>query len=164
MTAKQLPPGPVRKKPSATLRRLANGDRAPEYDAWCNMRCRCSNPRHRDFPYYGGRGVTVDAAWVSFEQFVADVGKRPTKRHTLERLDNSRGYEPGNVAWRTRVRQQNNRRNNRWLVVGGIRRTLGHWERLTGLPVRQRIIRGWDPERAVTQPLVTLACSEVHRG
>lgn len=156
MTAKPLPPGPLKKpKPVATARRLASGKATPEYDAWCNMRSRCLNPEHRDYAYYGGRGITVAESWDVFEQFVADVGKRPTKNHSIDRLDNTRGYEPGNVAWRTRQRQQNNRRNNRWLEAKGRRMTLGKWERLTGLPVRSRINRGWDPERAVTEPVAT---------
>lgn len=142
-------------------RRLANGRLSPEYIAWCNMRTRCLNPYHRDYKYYGGRGITVAESWDVFEQFLADVGKRPTKRHSIDRLDNSKGYEPGNVAWRTRARQQSNRSNNRWLEVNGRRMTVGKWERLTGLPVRLRIARGWDPERAVTEPATRARKREV---
>jgi hypothetical protein len=117
------------------------------------MRCRCLNPKHRDYRYYGGRGITVAECWSSYERFLADVGKRPSKRHSIDRVDNLRGYEPGNVAWRTRAQQQSNRRCCRWIEANGKRRTVGHWERLSGLPVRGRLKLGWDPVRAVTEPV-----------
>ncbi|MFB6955481.1 AP2 domain-containing protein [Streptomyces sp. NPDC056309] len=82
-----------------------------EYAIWTSMKQRCLNPAHRRYENYGGRGITVCPRWqTSFEAFLADMGPRPSKDHTLDRLDNDRGYEPGNVAWRTYREQAANRR------------------------------------------------------
>jgi len=85
--------------------------RTPEYTAWQNMRARCLRPSHPSFSRYGGRGITVDPAWDSFERFLADVGRRPAPDLSLDRIDNSGNYEPGNVRWATAKQQATNRRN-----------------------------------------------------
>lgn len=84
--------------------------RTAEYRAWEAMIQRCTNPRCRIYAYYGGRGITVSATWRrSFEAFYAHMGPRP-RGHSLERIDNERGYEPGNCKWATKPEQQNNTR------------------------------------------------------
>lgn len=84
--------------------------KSPEYQAWLDMRRRCGNPTHKDYRHYGGRGITVCPAWLqSFNTFLADMGSRPTGL-TLERIDNDRGYEPGNCKWATRKEQRHNSR------------------------------------------------------
>ena len=83
----------------------------PEYKAWSNMIRRCTNPRCKDWSKYGGRGITVCERWRnSFLNFLEDVGEKPSIFLLLERFDNNRGYEPGNVGWATSKEQQNNRR------------------------------------------------------
>lgn len=87
---------------------------APEshalYSTWKGMKERCSNPNHIRYAEYGGRGITVCERWRdNFWSFVADVGERPDG-HTLDRVDNDRGYEPGNVRWATRSEQNANKR------------------------------------------------------
>lgn len=82
----------------------------PEYCAWKGMKRRCLNPRAKDFSRYGGRGITVDPAWAMFSNFLADMGCRPTARHSLERIANDRGYSPGNCMWATRKEQARNRK------------------------------------------------------
>jgi len=86
----------------------------PEYKCWQQLKARCLNPNHRAYPDYGGRGVIVHEDWAEdFVAFLRHVGPRPSPKHSLDRLDNDRGYEPGNVAWRTKVQQNNNRRPHR---------------------------------------------------
>ena len=87
----------------------------PEYTAWLEMNRRCNNPSFIGFANYGGRGIKVRyAKWrTSFETFLADVGYRPSKRHSLDRIDNDGHYEPGNVRWATRKQQAENRRPRR---------------------------------------------------
>ncbi len=85
---------------------------SPTYTSWRCMLRRCSDPNHRMWPYYGGKGVEVAERWKGaggFANFLADIGPRPTKRHTLGRLDETKGYAPGNVAWQTRRQQDRTR-------------------------------------------------------
>lgn len=90
----------------------SNGKRTPEHVAWASMKQRCLNRRSRHWPDYGGRGIAVCQAWQEdFKQFLADVGRRPSSKHSLDRYpDNDGNYEPGNVRWATAAEQQANRR------------------------------------------------------
>lgn len=72
------------------------------------MLARCGNANHAAYPRYGGRGITVCERWQKFENFLADMGERPGDL-TLDRIDNDRGYEPGNCRWTTRAVQVRNR-------------------------------------------------------
>lgn len=83
---------------------------SPEYRAWWQMKQRCYNPRNERFHRYGGRGITVCPEWIrSFEAFFADMGKRPTRDHSIDRINNDAGYAPGNCRWATRSQQQRNK-------------------------------------------------------
>lgn len=117
------------------------------------MRYRCRTPTSPDFKDYGGRGINVCDKWnVSFESFLNDVGPRPSASHTLERLNNSEGYIPGNVKWANRTEQQNNTRWNKILVLNGKSRTIAQWSRESGLNAQiiyRRIQRGWTVEKAL---------------
>jgi hypothetical protein len=88
----------------------------PEYEAWHSMKQRCDNPNHKYFVYYGGRGITYCSQWSDFTNFFADMGSRPSPEHTLERIDNDKGYAPDNCKWATMVEQNNNKRT-RYSVV-----------------------------------------------
>lgn len=82
----------------------------PTYDSWQSMLTRCLNPKHREFKYWGGRGITVCDRWRVFENFLADMGERPDGQ-TLDRWPDKNGnYEPGNCRWATPEEQSNNRR------------------------------------------------------
>lgn len=81
-----------------------------EYRSWQMMKNRCLNPRARDFRYYGGRGIGLCARWHEYLFFLADMGRRPTKAHTLERKNTNLGYSKSNCIWATRRDQSRNRR------------------------------------------------------
>lgn len=100
-------------------------DGTPEYHSWRSMRIRCSDPAHRYYRHYGGRGITVCERWAnSFEAFLADMGCRPSPKHTLDRIDNDGDYEPGNCRWATQSTQVRNSRHRRESKTGvmGVRR------------------------------------------
>lgn len=88
----------------------------PEYNVWLAMRDRCSNPDNKDYRHYGGRGIKVCEAWdSSYAAFIADMGYRPTPKHTIDRIEVNGGYEPGNCRWATWSEQRRNTR--RYLEV-----------------------------------------------
>lgn len=130
---------------------------APEWIAWRAIRARCLNTTHPAYPGYGGRGVTICDAWRdSFERFLADVGKRPSAEHSIDRVDNNLGYTPGNVVWSTRTEQGRNKRNNRLLTLGDTTRCLSEWSDVLGIDpttLARRIKLGWSVERTLTTPL-----------
>lgn len=88
-------------------------DASPElrkfYSAWLGMRARCSNPKHKDFKYYGAIGIAVCDRWMEFEAFKADMWPRPEGK-TLDRRDPNKGYSPDNCQWATHLEQRHNRR------------------------------------------------------
>jgi hypothetical protein len=95
-----------------------NGTRTPEYMAWQSMNNRCRNPAHPNFKYYGKRGITVCNRWSNnYENFLADMGRRPTPGHSLDRINNDRGYEPLNCRWATRTQQMRNRQPRKLTIV-----------------------------------------------
>ena len=91
----------------------ANRQCSPEYIAWCSMKARCDNPNNTDFKNWGGRGIAYCARWKEFPNFLADMGRKPTSRHTLGRRNNDGNYEPGNCQWELRTIQGQNRRGVR---------------------------------------------------
>lgn len=102
----------------------------PIWYSWSGMFGRCDNPRHPRYSSYGGRGITICDRWRGnrgFVHFLADMGERP-EGLTLDRVDNDRGYSPGNCRWATPKQQANNRRKAR----KGVKRVEGVRARLDG--------------------------------
>ncbi len=138
--------------------RRINGERSSaEYQAWTNMKSRCL-PTARDYERsrYFDRGIAVCEQWLrSFESFLAEVGRRPSPEMTLDRIDNNRGYEPGNVRWATKLVQQRNREDNFRVTVNGESKTAVEWAEITGVRegvIRSRIKKGIDARVAVSTP------------
>ncbi len=101
-----------------------------EYRIWKHIKDRCCNPNDGAYKNYGGRGIQVCDRWLrSFENFIADMGPRPSRCHSIERKDNNKGYEPSNCCWATRAQQSRNKRNNRWFTHDGQTMTLSEWAR-----------------------------------
>jgi hypothetical protein len=102
-----------------------------EYRAWRHMMSRCRNKNEPAFIWYGKRGIQVSDRWNDFSIFLQDMGKRPSTKHSIDRIDCNGNYEPGNCRWATMKEQQRNRRNNRILTVDRITASLvEHCERL----------------------------------
>lgn len=130
--------------------------KSPEYYTWNQMIQRCTNPKTESFPLYGGRGITVCDEWRTFERFYADMGPRPSPKHSIDRIDSDGPYAPNNCRWVLGKVQHRNRRNNRILKVGGVSCPVAEWAERTGIPasaIYGRIHIGWSDERAVTTPL-----------
>jgi len=92
-------------------RRFHGMHKAPEYVAWVSMLQRCTNPRSPSFHHYGGRGLTVCERWLKFENFLADIGPRPSPEFSIQRINNDLGYFAANCKWATRKEQASNMRN-----------------------------------------------------
>jgi hypothetical protein len=128
----------------------------PEHEIWQGMRKRCYQPTCRAYKDYGGRGIQVCDEWQDFARFYADMGPRPSPKHTVERHDNNGPYAPDNCSWAPRSEQANNTRRNRRLTLRGETRTLHQWAQSVGMTdhvLKKRLNRGWRIDKALTIPL-----------
>lgn len=98
----------------------------PEYYIWKCMRQRCNNPKSHKYPIYGGRGITVCERWNDFHNFISDMGTRPNKDYSIDRINNDGNYEPQNCRWSTRSEQMRNRREYSQEVKDRIVKNLGN--------------------------------------
>lgn len=123
------------------------GKTTPEYRAWTHMKTRCYNQKCDMYYAYGGRGIVVCERWLhSFENFLFDMGKRPSRKHSLDRFPDINGnYEPSNCRWATPEEQAANKRNNHWIEYNGRKMILEDWAKelnTTTTIIRRRLKRG----------------------
>jgi hypothetical protein len=124
----------------------------PEFLIWNGINKRCHNPNASKYPDYGGRGIFVCPEWRhDFAAFFAYIGARPSPRHQVDRIDNNRGYEPGNVRWATPLENARNTRRNVLITIGGVTRCASEWDEVAGFPHGSKVVlnryrRGWRGE------------------
>lgn len=129
-----------------------------EYWIWSAMIQRCTNKNNKGYHNYGGRGIKVCDEWLnSFEQFISDMGLRPSRKHSIERVNNNKGYNPENCIWATKDIQQRNRRirkdeivfNGETATQASLRLSKNTYRRLVQKRIKEL---GWDIEKAFTTP------------
>jgi hypothetical protein len=132
--------------------------RKGEYGIWRSMRRRCLSPLDKDYPHYGGRGITVCRQWnESFLNFWNDMGPRPSPAHSIDRKDNDGPYSADNCQWATPMQQTRNRPSyNRRITINGKTEVLAYW--LIDLGIRDstfrgRVARGMTDAEALTTPI-----------
>ncbi len=123
------------------------GKMTPEYYVWAGMKKRCTNANEKQFCDYGGRGIYVCKGYMTFANFLADLGPRPTPKHMIDRIDVNGSYTCGtcaqcrkrgakaNCRWATRIQQNRNTRRNRRLEFQGVSLTLAEWSARLGIPL-----------------------------
>lgn len=123
----------------------------PEYTTWRGMNERCNNPNNSHYPKYGGRGIGVCERWNSFENFIADMGKRPLN-HSLERKENDKGYEPDNCKWAPPVEQSRNTSRSIKITFGSETLCLKDWSERLGITdgALKHRLKKWSFEKAMT--------------
>lgn len=129
-----------------------------EYNSWCHMKERCYNPNSKFFKYYGGRGIKTCERWLnSFENFIEDMGLKPSKLHSLDRFPNNNGdYEKTNCRWATKKEQANNKRSTMYINYNNDIKSLKEWCEILELNYKKTHKRikyyGWSIERAFFDP------------
>ena len=126
-----------------------------EYRCWSGVVQRCINPNNNAYHDYGGRGITVCPEWLLFENFYRDMGDKPSKDHSLDRIDNDGPYCKEYCRWATPKEQANNKRRSRILTLNGITQSLTMWARTIGVSrgvLLHRLRLGWDVEAVLTTP------------
>jgi hypothetical protein len=162
MADRSIQPEPIGEKPHG--RGYANWkhglSKTKEFGIWWTMHQRCENPKAKDYSNYGGRGIGVCERWSDFSVFMADMGPRPSTRHTIERIDTEGDYGPENCCWATQREQHRNRRDNVYLTICGETAVLSDWAKRYGISPRTlsaRIRRGVEPREALTAERGSLA-------
>jgi hypothetical protein len=129
---------------------------APEYHPWNSMMQRCLNPKSDSYYLYGARGITVCDRWRDIREFIKDMGARPGPQYSLDRIDNNKGYIPGNVRWALAKNQANNRRDNRLIEYRGKLKSIQSHCDECGIgrgAFSTRILKGWSVDKALSTPV-----------
>jgi hypothetical protein len=147
----------IRRKIRLTHGATADRKSTPEYRAWKAMKGRCFDPNNISYKNYGARGVTVCDQWLNdYPAFLKEIGRRPSKNHSVDRINNNGNYEPGNVRWATRKEQRRNSDRIHPVTINGITKIICDWAAVSGVPeesISARIRHGWEYERAVFYPV-----------
>lgn len=124
-----------------------------EYGLWYEMKRRCFDEKRERYKDYGGRGITVCKRWLKFSNFIKDMGLRPSKEHSLERINNNKNYNAENCKWATAKEQSSNTRRNVFLEYNNEKLTLKQWAEKLGINYQtlyKRYRSGWDTKRILT--------------
>lgn len=150
--------GCLRKEVTSKQFKTHGLSKSPEYKIWAGMKARCYNPNVRSYSDYGDRGIKVCEHWKnSFENFLKDMGKRPSKSHTIERINNDKDYSPENCKWINSSEQATNRRSNIKLTYNDLTLTIAEWSRKLGIKcgtLEYRYHRGWTTEEILSTNLL----------
>lgn len=141
---------------SASKRNRTHGDRHTRlYGIWTNMKTRCTNGNCNRSRYYHEKGISVCEEWELYENFKKwSLENGYNDSLTLDRIDNSKGYEPSNCRWVTYKQQERNKTNNHVISYNGMSKTMVEWSEILGInygTLRSRIYRGWSIQRAFEQ-------------
>jgi hypothetical protein len=127
------------------------------YNSWANMIQRSTNKNHARYKDYGGRGIGVCKRWMTFTNFLSDMGEAPEGME-IDRINNDKGYTKSNCRWATPVQNNRNKRNNFRVKYMGQTKCLSEWAEITGinrLTLRHRLVDyRWPVHKAMTQPVV----------
>jgi hypothetical protein len=128
------------------------------YRCWTNIKQRCLNSNSQAYSNYGARGIKIYPLWEhDFNSFASYVGDRPSKKHSLDRIDNDRNYEPGNLRWATKAEQTRNSRRTRLFTYNNETRTLKEWSTVVGIPyktLKSRLQKKWTIESLFNIPKI----------
>lgn len=122
------------------------------YKAWADMKQRCNNPNCEMYPHYGGRGISYDPAWESFDAFFKDMGHAPAGK-SLDRKDNDKNYTADNCVWATELEQHQHTSRVVLLEYQGQTRTIAGWARQLGLSrsaIYWRLDNGWSVDKTLS--------------
>lgn len=129
--------------------------KSAEYMVWQGIKARCINKKSKGYRYYGARGIRVCDRWLSFDNFLADMGKkpRPGRDCSIERIDTNGDYSPENCKWATLKEQHANKKNTVRLTFNGETLSLPEWALKLGIKrttLATRLFKGWTVERTLT--------------
>ena len=144
--------GCLRKEIMSVSKRTHGLTKTSEYKTFIDMKNRCTNTNAAGYKNYGGRGICVE--WLCFEDFVADMGNRPSAKHYIDRIDNDGNYSSSNCRWSTRTENNRNRRNTIVLTFDGVTLPVVQMAERVGISycaLRSRIARGWPTDKACAQ-------------
>jgi hypothetical protein len=131
------------------------GKETKEYICWQLIRTRCNNVKSTYYKNYGGRGISVCSRWMEYQNFLSDMGRAPSVKHQIDRIDNDGNYEPGNCRWVTRTENMRNTRRKRMVNINGENKMLIDVAREYGISnsaLDLRLRRGWSIEEALNTP------------
>lgn len=137
--------------------RLRHGySKKPEFYIWRSMKARCLNPKQVSYPRYGGRNIKICDRWIkSFDNFINDMGERPSKNHILDRIDFNGDYTKDNCRWVTQYISDRNRSSNKFFTYKGKTLIESDWSKKLGLQrgaIQKRLNKGWTLEAALSTP------------
>lgn len=142
---------------SGKARRTHGKRKSLEYNTWAKLKDRCYNKNDKKYKDYGGRGITVCDTWLnSFQQFLEDMGEKPSPKHSIERKDNNGNYCKENCVWETKKKQAINRRNTTFIEYNGEIKPLAEWAEIFNIRINtlhSRINHKWDIHKALTTPV-----------